>query len=302
LTAGGQRIALRKAGVLRYLFNDHLGSTSVTSDAAGNSVAELRYRAFGQTRFALGSTPTSLRFTGQMQAPELGLYWYGTRLYDPALGRWIQPDSVVPDKGNPQGLDRYAYVANSPVTRTDVSGHCWGIASGIRGLPSYGTTCDNLDKALTVVQSEQTTLDQKVLAGSYIAAEGTAHAALAAGTGLLAGIYSFQTVEAIIGIGEAACADGDCKNDFIAATKVIDAAQTGIDRVERVVNSFGNQVFEKGVNIKVPGVGSTDFDVLLTGNRYIEVGGPEKGMTPDAFSHFGRQLQVLSEYAKINSG
>ncbi len=58
--AGGQRIALRKAGVLRYLFNDHLGSTAVTSDAAGNSVAELRYRAFGQTRFALGKyVPTT---------------------------------------------------------------------------------------------------------------------------------------------------------------------------------------------------------------------------------------------------
>jgi hypothetical protein len=61
--------------VLRYLLNDHLGSTSVTSDAAGNSVAELRYRAFGQTRFALGSTSvTSLRFIMQRQDSLLCLY------------------------------------------------------------------------------------------------------------------------------------------------------------------------------------------------------------------------------------
>jgi len=44
-----------------------------------------------------------------------------TRFYDPALGRFTSADSIIP--GGVQGLDRYAYVNNSPVNFTDPSGH-----------------------------------------------------------------------------------------------------------------------------------------------------------------------------------
>ncbi len=50
------------------------------------------------------------------------------RWYDPALGRFVQADTVVPD--GVQGLDRYAYVSNNPVKYNDPSGHSpcddWG--------------------------------------------------------------------------------------------------------------------------------------------------------------------------------
>jgi hypothetical protein len=42
-------------------------------------------------------------------------------MYDPALGRFAQADTIVP--GGVQGLDRYAYVNNDPVRYTDPSGH-----------------------------------------------------------------------------------------------------------------------------------------------------------------------------------
>ncbi len=45
------------------------------------------------------------------------------RRYDPALGRFIQPDTLVPDPGDPQALNRYSYVGNNPVRYTDPSGH-----------------------------------------------------------------------------------------------------------------------------------------------------------------------------------
>jgi hypothetical protein len=44
-------------------------------------------------------------------------------MYDPAIGRFAQADSIVP--GGVQGLDRYAYVNNSPVRYTDPSGHSY---------------------------------------------------------------------------------------------------------------------------------------------------------------------------------
>ena len=43
------------------------------------------------------------------------------RMYDPALGRFAQADSIIPP--GVQGLDRYAYVNNSPMNYVDPSGH-----------------------------------------------------------------------------------------------------------------------------------------------------------------------------------
>ncbi|MBC7227550.1 MAG: RHS repeat-associated core domain-containing protein, partial [Thermoflexales bacterium] len=54
----------------------------------------------------------------------LGLYDYRARYYDPALGRFISADTIVPNPGNPQDLNRYAYVRNNPLRYTDPSGHC----------------------------------------------------------------------------------------------------------------------------------------------------------------------------------
>ena len=50
-----------------------------------------------------------------------GLMFYNARWYDPALGRFAQADTIVP--GGVQGLDRYAYVRNSPLIFTDPTGN-----------------------------------------------------------------------------------------------------------------------------------------------------------------------------------
>ncbi len=67
--------------------------------------------------------PTDYTFTGQ-KADSNGLMFYQSRYYDPALGRFAQPDSVVPSPYNPQSLNRYSYTLNNPVRYTDPSGHC----------------------------------------------------------------------------------------------------------------------------------------------------------------------------------
>jgi hypothetical protein len=43
--------------------------------------------------------------------------------HDPSIGKFIQADSIVPAPGNPQSLNRYAYVYNNPLRYTDPSGH-----------------------------------------------------------------------------------------------------------------------------------------------------------------------------------
>jgi RHS repeat-associated protein len=121
-SAGGQRIAVRSGGVLHWLLADHLGGTAHTLSGA-TETGEVRYKAFGVTRFTSGTTPTSYRFTGQREEAALGLYYYNARWYDPALGHFLAPDSIVPAAGNALDYHRYAYVRFNPLKYTDPSGH-----------------------------------------------------------------------------------------------------------------------------------------------------------------------------------
>jgi len=116
-----------------YTLGDHLGSTSITVDESGVVVAELRYKAWGETRYASGETPTTWRYTGQRQEEGLGLYYFRSRWYSPVLGRFIQPDSIVPDSTNPQDYNRYTYVGNNPLLFVDPSGHARCMARGGTG-------------------------------------------------------------------------------------------------------------------------------------------------------------------------
>jgi len=125
---------------VEYVLGDHLGSASVMTDSLGNKVSEMRYSPWGEVRYSwvdsnLSTTPAytlpKQTFTGQhsyMDDPStqsvtegFGLMFYQSRFYDPALGRMVQADSIVP--GGLQGLDRYAYVNNAPVRYVDPSGH-----------------------------------------------------------------------------------------------------------------------------------------------------------------------------------
>ncbi len=45
------------------------------------------------------------------------------RIYDPTLGRFLQPDPIVEDDLNPQTWNRYTYVRNNPMTFTDPTGY-----------------------------------------------------------------------------------------------------------------------------------------------------------------------------------
>jgi len=124
--AGSQRVAMRVgSNAPSYLLGDHLGSTSLTANSSGGKVAELRYYPYGETRFTDGVTPTSYQFTGQRNDSAIGLYFYNARYYDPYLNRFIQADSIVPSPANPQSLNRYSYVLNSPLRYTDPTGHYW---------------------------------------------------------------------------------------------------------------------------------------------------------------------------------
>ena len=108
-------------GSKTFYHQDHLGSTGTLTDAGGQVVEETRYYPFGMVR--TGGALSRFLYTGQESDAETGLYYYGARFYDPALARFVQPDSMLPEPYDPQQLNRYALVANNPIKYVDPSGH-----------------------------------------------------------------------------------------------------------------------------------------------------------------------------------
>jgi hypothetical protein len=50
------------------------------------------------------------------------LYTFGTRYYDPSLGRWTQQDPVGGSLGDLNSANRYVYAGDDPVNLVDPSG------------------------------------------------------------------------------------------------------------------------------------------------------------------------------------
>ena len=109
--AGGSRVAMRRgANSLYWLLGDHLGSQAITADGSGGKISEVRYYPWGGDRYYAYTSSTTYRFTGQRTEFGLGLYYYGARWYDAALGRWIQPDSIIPSTGEGNNPNAVGYV------------------------------------------------------------------------------------------------------------------------------------------------------------------------------------------------
>jgi RHS repeat-associated protein len=124
---------------VQYLHPDHLGSIgsdalarqSITSQT-GAWVQDVYFHPYGGIRWSQSggnaiSPTSSIRrtYTGQY---DIG-FWAGSLMhynawqYSPYLNRFIQPDTIVPEPGNPQALNRYSYAYNNPINLTDPSGH-----------------------------------------------------------------------------------------------------------------------------------------------------------------------------------
>ncbi len=132
---GGDTLIADQIGTdIEYYHQDHLGSTRVVTNDISEDKGWLSYYPFGETLTVSGALGgVDRKYTSQELDSETGLYFYNARYYNPILGRFISADTIVPEPGNSQSLNRYSYVYNNPLNFVDptghwqinISAHCW---------------------------------------------------------------------------------------------------------------------------------------------------------------------------------
>ena len=95
---------------------DAWGTPIAITDGAGNDVS-------GNVSHIANINP--FRYRGYFYDVETGLYYLQSRYYDPQVGRFINGDGVVDNRGiTTQNL--FSYCGNNPVNNLDSSGHFFG--------------------------------------------------------------------------------------------------------------------------------------------------------------------------------
>jgi RHS repeat-associated protein len=112
---------------IRYFHYDANGNCTLQTDGWGNLVEQYDYDAFGFPYFYdasgnnIGYSPWGNRmlFTGREWLSDLKLYDYRNRMYQPELGRFMQPDPKEFAAGD---YNLYRYCHNDPVNHSDPTG------------------------------------------------------------------------------------------------------------------------------------------------------------------------------------
>lgn len=131
-------IVAESATVVKWLVQDHLGSTRMEIGVGGASGDVLRhdYLPFGEElagsmRSAANgygpATNTKQKFTGYERDSETGLDFAQARYLSSVQGRFtsVDPDGVGAALIEPQSWNGYSYVGNRPTALTDPSGLKW---------------------------------------------------------------------------------------------------------------------------------------------------------------------------------
>jgi len=109
-------------GTIIYQHRDHL-SPRLYTDVNGNNAGEQGSYPFGESWY--NNTTSNWVFTTYERDKESGNDYAMARSYAGTQGRFLAPDPLGGIVSDPQSWNRYAYVANDPVNRSDPSGQNW---------------------------------------------------------------------------------------------------------------------------------------------------------------------------------
>jgi RHS repeat-associated protein len=113
----GTLVSLRAASGSRYYYLfDGLGSVVGLVNSGGSKVNAYSYDPYGVQLSATEAVPNPWRYVSGFFDAQTGLTKFGTRYYDPTLGRFTQRDPISPTFAN------YRYAGCDPVNRVDPLG------------------------------------------------------------------------------------------------------------------------------------------------------------------------------------
>lgn len=177
----------------RYVLDNHLGSSMLEVDDAGQVITYEEYFPFGATALRAADKASEVsakryRYTGQERDEETGLYYYGARYYAAWIGRWTSCD---PERAD---LNLFAFVRGNPISRRDMGGG-WDISWSDVGWAVAGVVAGVAIAAVAVVA-----------APIVIAAAAEAATTATIGVGLMtsASTATVATVATSVGAGTAA--------------------------------------------------------------------------------------------------
>jgi RHS repeat-associated protein len=125
-----------QAGSLRWLVQDHLGSTRMVVDRSGSlgGIRRHDFSPFGEELSAgvgirsasngYGDDSVRQKFTSKERDSETGLDFFEERYYASTQGRFTTCDPLMASAktGNPQSWNRFVYVLNNPLRYVDPDG------------------------------------------------------------------------------------------------------------------------------------------------------------------------------------
>jgi RHS repeat-associated protein len=204
-----------RAGSFTYLHTDHLGSVVLQTDTNGNVVNDQRYFAFGRRLDKSGDISGEIDFTGQKR-DATGLLYFNARYYDPQIGQFISPDTIVPDPALLIDYNRYLYARGNPIKYNDPTGHCvWDgcileavLAAALIGATansagSYiGQGIENLQQGASLQDSfnpDKINKQELVIAAGW--------GAFGGGAGPVTGPIGFVVANAVAGAGQKVTTD-----------------------------------------------------------------------------------------------
>jgi len=278
-----------------FYHSDHLGSSSLITDASGAIVQHLEYVPFGETfideRRSQSSWTTPYLFSGKERDEETGLLYFGARYQDSKYGIWYSVDPLAEKFA---GRSSYEYCLSNPVAYIDHDGRF--SQKWMANLSRNWYNLWNKEKAGEIVENKDATKSQfkytyqssKTINGEV---EITSHYKFDK-----KGAQNMQNVgdgAALVGLGLTLSVVGAEVGAPLAAAGGIfsgvgSAWEAGVDFLNGDMGDFtkkagfyvGGKLIEKGINKVLPGGGKTLYEdgfdlgteILTQGTKFTSSG------------------------------
>ena len=139
---GGSLLSMEYGDTMYYYVKNLQGDIVQLIDETGNVAAGYQYDTWGKVTGLTGEDGEEVgleeahigninpfRYRGYYYDVETGLYYLGSRYYDPEVGRFLNSDSLIDNRGViTQNL--FTYCGNNPVNNADSTGHLFGAVIG----------------------------------------------------------------------------------------------------------------------------------------------------------------------------